>query len=296
MEHIIFVKFGYFVGSIGIVILIGLKKAVCDVKKKQDPVVWNFFDIALVIIVNDLLFSIVPDLLVYYKFVYPSIVVWLCALIMPSLTTLVILWCILNYKYHIKMNKTLKIIGENSRNNLFFGLQWGIFISFLWVLDLYYCVDLSANRIQQVSSVLLSNAPWGFLTKSLWGIILCPIAEEVLYRGFIYRAFRQKLRAKQAMFWSAVTWAIGHESGFLLNTLIGYILAKVYDQQKSLIPCIIIHACINIVVYLCILHFYYHAKGVIVVSRDNFYMMLGGVMLLIFWGITRIRSRSKTSE
>lgn len=81
--------------------------------------------------------------------------------------------------------------------------------------------------------------------------------EEIIFRGFLFRMMA-KDNVKRAMVVSAVTFGIGHivnlvNGADLIPTLIqvcyaislGYLFVIIFYKSKSLIPCIITHACIN---------------------------------------------------
>lgn len=81
--------------------------------------------------------------------------------------------------------------------------------------------------------------------------------EEIIFRGFLFQMMA-KDNVKRAMVVSAVTFGIGHivnlfNGADLIPTLIqvcyaislGYLFVIIFYKSKSLIPCIITHACIN---------------------------------------------------
>lgn len=81
--------------------------------------------------------------------------------------------------------------------------------------------------------------------------------EEIIFRGFLFRMMA-KDNVKRAIVVSALTFGIGHivnllNGADLIQTLIqvcyaislGYLFVIIFYKSKSLIPCIITHACVN---------------------------------------------------
>ena len=81
--------------------------------------------------------------------------------------------------------------------------------------------------------------------------------EEIIFRGFLFRVMA-KDNVKRAIVVSALTFGIGHivnllNGADLIPTLIqvcyaislGYLFVIIFYKSKSLIPCIITHACVN---------------------------------------------------
>lgn len=116
---------------------------------------------------------------------------------------------------------------------------------------------------------------WILVTGNLWGgfapaysgaalvfavlsMLLVGYVEEVLFRGFLFKALVSKNNIKAAVVISAVTFGIGHIVNLLtgqakLETVIqvfyavawGFIFTMVFYKSKSLIPCILAHGLID---------------------------------------------------
>lgn len=116
---------------------------------------------------------------------------------------------------------------------------------------------------------------WVLMTGNLWGgfafaysgaaqvfavlsMLLIGYVEEMLFRGFLFKALIPKDGIKIAVIISAVTFGIGHIVNLLagqanLETVIqvffaiawGFIFTMVFYKSKSLIPCIITHGLVD---------------------------------------------------
>jgi membrane protease YdiL (CAAX protease family) len=78
--------------------------------------------------------------------------------------------------------------------------------------------------------------------------------EELLFRGVLYQALRRRMPVGSAILISALIFSAMHLSLvlFIPFTLMGIILAAVYERSGSLIPTILLHACNNGIILLVI--------------------------------------------
>lgn len=116
---------------------------------------------------------------------------------------------------------------------------------------------------------------WILVTGNLWGglgiaydglgqvftvisMLLIGYVEEVIFRGFLFKALIPKDGIRLAIIISSVTFGIGHIINLLagqasLETVIqvffaigwGFIFTLVFHKCKSLIPCIVAHGLVN---------------------------------------------------
>jgi membrane protease YdiL (CAAX protease family) len=86
------------------------------------------------------------------------------------------------------------------------------------------------------------------------GMILTPVAEELLFRGVLYQALRRSLPVGAAALLSAVIFAFMHLSVILFVPLLvmGLVLALIYEWSGSIVPTILVHACNNGIILLII--------------------------------------------
>ena len=97
------------------------------------------------------------------------------------------------------------------------------------------------------------------LLIAVLSMVLVGYVEEMLFRGFLFRALLSKDRPAVAIVVSSVTFGMGHIVNLLagqasLETLAqivfavswGFILTMVYYRSGSLLPCILAHAMIDV--------------------------------------------------
>ena len=96
------------------------------------------------------------------------------------------------------------------------------------------------------------------LWYALGSMALVGFVEEMIFRGFLFRALLKKDGAKVAVIVSAVTFGMGHIVNILAgmdlaeNLIMvvfaiawGFVLTMVYYKSGSLLPCIIVHAVVD---------------------------------------------------
>ena len=91
-------------------------------------------------------------------------------------------------------------------------------------------------------------------------VIFAPIVEEMIFRGYLYTAMREKFkRQKERLVVNAMLFAAAHV--FLLSFFLGasvpyyifflgYFLAKLYDESNSVLPGIALHSLNNLLVFI----------------------------------------------
>lgn len=85
--------------------------------------------------------------------------------------------------------------------------------------------------------------------------VVAPLVEETIFRGFVYGGLRRRLPLVPSVIGSAALFALLHANpeAMLPITLIGVVLAVLYERTRSLWPCIICHALNNTLVFLLML-------------------------------------------
>lgn len=84
------------------------------------------------------------------------------------------------------------------------------------------------------------------------GVIIAPIAEEIIFRGYLYKAFRDRFKPSYAIVLSAALFSVLHLE--LLATIqlfvVGIALAYVYEKTGNLMAPMTLHVLNNAVAFL----------------------------------------------
>ena len=80
--------------------------------------------------------------------------------------------------------------------------------------------------------------------------VLAPIGEEIFFRGFMYKAIRNRFGVRRALILSAALFAALHKNliGFFPIMALGMLLAYLYEKSGSLIPSITVHIIHNSII------------------------------------------------
>ncbi|MCL5773423.1 MAG: CPBP family intramembrane metalloprotease [Firmicutes bacterium] len=78
--------------------------------------------------------------------------------------------------------------------------------------------------------------------------VIAPVFEEILFRGFLYSAFRKRLGIVKANLFVSLVFSLTHHdiATFLSIFVLGMILAYTFEKTRSLIPSIILHSLFNL--------------------------------------------------
>ncbi len=79
------------------------------------------------------------------------------------------------------------------------------------------------------------------------GVVLAPLAEEIVFRGFLYPALRKRFSAAAAIVISSAFFALLHFDPYSWPVIagLGVFLAWVYERTGRLSTCVLIHAIHN---------------------------------------------------
>ncbi len=142
------------------------------------------------------------------------------------------------------------------RNNLLI-LTGSIFDAYgLQLLSgvLLFAMEILIPKAIEDYSALIEEA--GFTNPTflilIYGILLGPIAEELLFRGVSYHFFKKSVGPTLAMIFQAVLFGIYHANlvqgiyTFFVGAFLGYVLKK----HDSIVFCVCIHICFNFIGFL----------------------------------------------
>lgn len=159
--------------------------------------------------------------------------------------------------------RSLGLSADRLQSNLGVGLVTGIvgFIAgpvIIGTLAQFIVDAVSDGPVKAPEQLPFGDAPhWGaLLITGLSVVVLAPIAEEMFFRGFLYQGLRRKLAVVPAGIVSALIFGAAHiQPGAVLGllllipaiTVLGFILAWVFERRSSLVPSITAHALFNLV-------------------------------------------------
>ena len=132
---------------------------------------------------------------------------------------------------------------------------WQILLAVLTVTaaGFFWSSALTGSGLENVFSYYRINAAGAFegqkkLPLLLATVLLGPPAEEMVFRGMVYRRARAYWGVRKALFLSSVLFGIYHGNmiQFLYALVIGLMLGWIYERSGSLKVCIAAHMCVNL--------------------------------------------------
>jgi hypothetical protein len=87
---------------------------------------------------------------------------------------------------------------------------------------------------------------------AVMALLLAPVCEEILFRGFLFGGLRRRMRFRWAALLSAIPFAALHADPVRLVglTVIGVMLAGIYERRKTLVASMAAHATLNTIAVL----------------------------------------------
>ena len=109
---------------------------------------------------------------------------------------------------------------------------------------------LSFEELARIHRLLTPTTWWRGVTASFAFVIVAPISEEFVFRGWLLPSLRQRYGTTVALVWSSVLFGLAHyhwPGAVVYATLAGLVLGAVALWTKSILSSIAMHAGINAV-------------------------------------------------
>lgn len=117
----------------------------------------------------------------------------------------------------------------------------------------------------------------------LFGCIVAPFLEEMLFRGVILRSFLRQYSRTASILGSAALFSLAHLNVYQLVTAfsVGVVAGWLYERTRSLWPCILLHAAYNaFVIYSYALFSMWQEHATLISAVALGLALLSGMLLL----------------
>jgi membrane protease YdiL (CAAX protease family) len=98
----------------------------------------------------------------------------------------------------------------------------------------------------------LLNSTTAILVFGIFGVAVAPLLEEIIFRGFIFKALWEAAGARVAVLFTAALFALVHAGqlagnwgGVLLIFAVGSVLSIIRQRTNSIIPGFVVHTAYN---------------------------------------------------
>ena len=125
-------------------------------------------------------------------------------------------------------------------------------VSYIWMLFLTYLksrgYDVSAEQQDIVCLFTQAESAVSFIALWFMATVMAPVAEELLFRGVIYRFFKGRCSTAIAMLISAMLFSLVHlnVASFPSLVVIGIFLCIAYELSGNLEVSIVFHSIFNL--------------------------------------------------
>jgi membrane protease YdiL (CAAX protease family) len=122
-------------------------------------------------------------------------------------------------------------------------------------IEQHFGVDPTQQALSQ-SATVQTLVPLVILS----GIIIAPICEEIVFRGYLYKAFKDRFRPWYAIVMSAALFSAIHLEPLAAVQLfvIGIVLAYVYEKTDNLMAPIALHMLNNAIAFYAVAFLFVH--------------------------------------
>ncbi|WP_414151825.1 lysostaphin resistance A-like protein [Acetobacterium carbinolicum] len=156
-------------------------------------------------------------------------------------------WMLYHFKkHHVSLREWLQPIKFKIRETIAAALFPELLgMGILLLISLGIMFVLPAGVFNELSE---TTTNWGLYFIS--AVVLAPICEELIFRGFIFNKMLTRFSAAKAVIISSVIFGAMHLTTGISPTLVGMVLCVIFMKYGSLLPCMIIHSFHNLVVVL----------------------------------------------
>ena len=128
------------------------------------------------------------------------------------------------------------------------GAAFSLVLNYLFAIT--GLMESSANY-NQVASEQFSYA---LLPALLFYGVVSPLIEEEVFRGIVYNSLRRNIGIFPAMLGSALLFGVIHGNivQMLYGTIMGIVMASLYEKYGKISAPILFHSAANIAIYVCI--------------------------------------------
>ena len=139
-----------------------------------------------------------------------------------------------------------RALGLRAPRGPWVGLTVGAFFGYLLVAGLFASLLADPEQIDVADELGFDTSTFGAISAGILIVGLAPLAEEVFFRGFFYGGLRSRMPAVAAavlsgLFFGVIHITTGNLAVVAQLTMLGIILALLYERTGSLWPPIVVH-------------------------------------------------------
>ena len=163
------------------------------------------------------------------------------------------------FSYYLKEKKIKVEENIEVKNKLRFNIIAAAIIvlagaAFSLALNYLFSVTGLIESSSNYSQVAKEQFSYGLLPALLFYGVVSPIVEEEVFRGIVYNSLRRNIGIFPGMLGSALLFGAIHGNmvQMLYGTIMGIVMAFLYEKYGKLLAPILFHSAANIAIYICV--------------------------------------------
>ncbi|MBI5027195.1 MAG: CPBP family intramembrane metalloprotease [Nitrospirae bacterium] len=108
-----------------------------------------------------------------------------------------------------------------------------------------FIVEMHHEMAKSASTVFIATVISG-------GLVIAPIGEEILFRGVIYTAIKERLGFITALFLQSALFSMIHGDNLMIAFILAIVSTIIYEKTKNLYPSIGLHFFHNLIFYVSV--------------------------------------------
>ena len=142
-----------------------------------------------------------------------------------------------------------------NRSLVFLGIALALSVVLVSALMTTLFPDLIPDQETPLEQLL--TTPGSIVVFALFGVAIAPALEELMFRGFLFRVLEDVVGLSVTVWTSAAIFAVAHGGQLWPNwpaivviLFVGYVLAKLRERTRSIVPGFIVHTVYNALLFL----------------------------------------------
>lgn len=158
----------------------------------------------------------------------------------------------LSYRREMCISRDYRV---RNRSLMFLGLGLALSVIIVSALVSFLFPDLVPAQQSPLEQLL--STPQTVAIFAVFGIIVAPGLEELMFRGFLFRVLEDVVGVPVAVWTTAALFAVAHGGqlwpnwpAIIVILVVGYVLSRLRERTRSVIPGFIVHTTYNAVLFL----------------------------------------------
>ena len=155
-------------------------------------------------------------------------------------------------KYDAPLSSRTLSYSEITKTSLYsFVIHWPLLLTAFWIWS-YFVPDAEAQKSVQD----LQEGDWNLrMQTAFFAIVVAPFAEELFFRGILYRTLKSLIDAGPAILVTSLAFAFAHLNLLAFGPLfaLSVFLILVYEKSGHLAVPMVYHACFNLLMVVHII-------------------------------------------